>query len=75
MALDDRDVDITGRPLTKREQEVLEHIVDGRTNPEIAILVGIDRETVKFHTIRLFRKLDVESRVSAAVKAVRTGLV
>lgn len=72
---DDRDIDLAGRPLTKREQQVLAHIVEGRTNPQIAILIGIDQETVKFHTIRLYRKLDVECRVSAAVKAVRTGLV
>src|SRR5262245_58189759 len=36
-------------PLTTREQEVLEHIAAGRSNRQIASVLGISEHTVKFH--------------------------
>lgn len=60
-----------GRELTGREREVLRHVVDGRTNAEIGMLLGISEKTVEKHLDGIFKKLEVSSRVEAAVLAVR----
>ena len=59
------------RPLTPREIEVLRHVVDGKTNQEIAFALGISEKTVEKHLEGVFSKLGVTSRVEAAVYAVR----
>ncbi len=61
--------------LTDRELEVLERLVDGATNPEIAKALGITGHTVKSHVTHIFNKLVVDDRTQAAVRAVRLGLV
>jgi DNA-binding NarL/FixJ family response regulator len=55
--------------LTPREVEVLSHIADGLSNKEIATQLSITVRTVDFHVSNLLRKLDVISRVEAAVWA------
>jgi two-component system, NarL family, response regulator LiaR len=60
--------------LTERERAVLEHLVDGRTNPEIAAALGISKQTVKEHVSRLMEKLEASNRTQLAVSAVRRGL-
>lgn len=60
--------------LTPREMEVLGHIVKGKTNAEIGFELGISDKTVEKHLDGIYRKLDVSSRVEAAVLAVREGL-
>jgi DNA-binding NarL/FixJ family response regulator len=62
-------------PLTNRELEVLHLVVDGKTNQEIAIVLGISTKTVEKHLGEIFTRLGVASRVEAAVQAVRGGLV
>jgi DNA-binding CsgD family transcriptional regulator len=52
--------------LSEREAEVLAFIGDGKTGPEIAILLGIGHDTVRKHTSRVFEKLGVETRAAAA---------
>ncbi len=52
--------------LTKREQEVLEWIAEGKTNPEIALLLSISNRTVEKHCERIYEKLGVENRIAAA---------
>lgn len=64
-----------GTVLTKRELEVLKLLVKGKTNQEIAITLGISEKTVEKHLAGIFTKLQVSSRVEAAVYAVREGLV
>lgn len=54
-----------GVALTAREGEVLQWIVAGKTNPEIALILGISRWTVKTHVERILGKLGVENRTSA----------
>jgi CheY-like chemotaxis protein/DNA-binding CsgD family transcriptional regulator len=52
--------------LTAREAEVLYWIAEGKTNPEIAIILGASLNTVKKHANNLFAKLGVETRTGAA---------
>lgn len=61
--------------LTPREQEILRHIALGKSNKVIARELDISPDTVKLHVKNLLRKLDVSSRVSAAILATRHGLV
>lgn len=56
--------------LTRREREVLEHLVRGSSNRQIARSLGISERTVKNHLHGIFTKLDVSDRTSAAVKAL-----
>lgn len=58
--------------LTRREREVLEHLVRGNSNRQIARSLGISERTVKNHLHGIFTKLDVSDRTSAAVKALTT---
>jgi DNA-binding NarL/FixJ family response regulator len=61
--------------LTDRESEVLSHVVDGKTNREIGYALDISEKTVEKHLHSIYNKLDVRSRVEAAVLAVETGLI
>lgn len=61
--------------LTKREEEVLIYIVAGKNNFEIANNISVSVHTVKAHVSAIFDKMGVCSRVEAAVKALRDGLV
>ncbi len=61
--------------LTARELEVLEGVVRGERNKEIAARLGLSEPTVKTHLASIFGKLSVESRASAAVAAIERGLV
>jgi DNA-binding NarL/FixJ family response regulator len=63
------------RVLSWRELEVLEAVVDSKTNKEISILLKISEKTVEKHLENIYFKLDVSSRVEAAVMAVTDGLV
>jgi len=61
--------------LTPREQEVLELIVKGRSNREIAQELGITEGTVKCHVNVILGRLGVSARTQAAVVALQRGLV
>ena len=63
------------RDLTPRELEVLTQVVAGLTNAEIGYHFGISEKTVEKHLDGVYRKLNVSSRVEAAVLAVKEGLV
>lgn len=62
-------------PLTRREMEVLTHIVEGHTNKKIADDLEISYETVKEHVQHLLKKIGVTDRTQAAVWAIRTGIL
>ena len=55
--------------LTPRESEVLELISYGKTNPEIATILGISHRTVAVHASKIFVKLGTKDRVTAAMRA------
>ncbi len=60
--------------LSPREQEILRGIARGQSNKEIGRELGIAETTVKIHVQHVLRKLDVASRVQAAVIASANGL-
>ena len=62
-------------PLTRREQQVLELLVDGLTNREIAGRLVVEPDTVKDHVQSIIKKFGASDRTHAAVIAVRGGLV
>ncbi|HET9589169.1 MAG TPA: response regulator transcription factor [Anaerolineales bacterium] len=64
-----------GSELTSRELEVLRLVVEGKTNDQIGMDLGISVKTVENHLHAIFRKMGVISRVEAAVMAVRESLV
>ncbi|HEY2769688.1 MAG TPA: response regulator transcription factor [Solirubrobacteraceae bacterium] len=69
-------VGLDGREqLTRRERDVLELIVRGRSNKRIALELGIAEKTVKTHVGHLLAKLGVTDRTQAALLAVREGIV
>ena len=55
--------------LTEREREVLEHVARGKSNKVIAQALDISHNTVKLHVRHIMAKLDLGSRVEAAVFA------
>ncbi len=61
--------------LTSRELEVLNLVVEGKTNNQIGVALGISVKTVEKHLHTIFRKLGVVSRVEAAILAVQESLV
>lgn len=62
-------------PLTEREYEVLKHLVEGKSNTEIAKELIVSVHTAKAHVCSILQKMCVNDRVQAAVKAVKEGLV
>jgi NarL family two-component system response regulator LiaR len=61
--------------LSPRELDILRLVAEGYTNDEIATSLRCSEATIKTHLIHLFRKLEVHDRVSAAVAALRRGIV
>lgn len=61
--------------LTPREQEVLVHIAEGQTNPEIADKLVISVKTVDRHRENIMRKLNLHSRIDLVKYALRQGLI
>ena len=61
--------------LTDREREVLVLMADGLSNTEIAGRLFVSVGTVKDHVSAILAKLEVGSRVQAALLAQRTGLL
>ena len=60
----------TALGLTPREAELLSWVVQGKTNPEIGIILGIKLTTVKKHLESIFAKLGVENRTAAVTLAL-----
>ena len=61
--------------LSPREREILQFIARGRSNKEIARALDIAETTVKVHVQNVLRKLELPSRVHAALYAVEHGLI
>lgn len=73
--LSDRSSEEGRVPLTEREYEVLKHLVEGKSNTEIAKELIVSVHTAKAHVCSILQKMCVNDRVQAAVKAVKEGLV
>ncbi|MGI6250083.1 MAG: response regulator [Anaerolineaceae bacterium] len=65
----------SGIELTEREAEILNLVVKGYSNPEIAAGLFLSEGTVRNHMTVIFSKLGVQDRTQAAVKAIKFGLV
>jgi two-component system, NarL family, response regulator DegU len=63
------------RVITKREEEVLQLIVDGCSTPEVAERLYISQKTVKNHLASIYQKLDARDRTQAVLQAVRMGII
>lgn len=61
--------------LTQREREVLQHIVQGRSNKEIAVVLGLSANTVAVHRANLMQALGIHRTADLVVYAIRKGLV
>lgn len=61
--------------LTRREMDVLRLLGQGYSNRAIAMALGISEATVKTHVERVFRRLEVNDRTEAVVKALRLRII
>jgi DNA-binding NarL/FixJ family response regulator len=59
------------RTLTRRQQEVLVLLTQGRSNREIAGALGLSENTVKVHLVTLFKVLGVSSRTEALLAGLK----
>ena len=64
-----------GHGLTKRELEILRLVASGSSNSQMAKLLWVTEQTVKFHLSNIYRKLDVPNRTAASAKANSLGLL
>ncbi|MEO0948042.1 MAG: response regulator transcription factor [Cyanobacteria bacterium J06641_5] len=75
IAISTKDEAMETYPLTDRELEVLQLIVEGSSNADIAEKLYITVGTVKTHVRNILNKLCADDRTQAAVRALRSGLV
>ena len=61
--------------LTKRESEILRLTAEGHSNSELAKMLWVTEQTVKFHLSNIYRKLDVSNRTEASRWAMMHGLL
>jgi DNA-binding CsgD family transcriptional regulator len=64
---------LSSLPLTRRESEILAYVAVGKTNPEIAIILGISSRTVSKHVEHILERLGVETRTAAAASALEAA--
>jgi two-component system, NarL family, nitrate/nitrite response regulator NarL len=60
--------------LTERERQILDHLARGESNKTIARALDISHDTVKLHVRHILAKLNLSSRVEAAVFAVESRI-
>jgi DNA-binding NarL/FixJ family response regulator len=65
----------TANPLSPRELEVIQLVVDGLSNQEMADALGLSLRTVHAHVSNAMSKTDTSTRTQLAVHALRVGLV
>jgi two-component system response regulator DevR len=61
--------------LTRREREILQLVAEGHSNAQLARMLWVTEQTVKFHLSNIYRKLDVSNRTEASRWAQRNGLL
>src|SRR5438094_5482969 len=65
----------TGQQLTTRELEVLQLIVHGKSNKEIAAVLGLSANTIAVHRANIMQTLGIHNTAELVVYAIRHGLV
>ncbi len=68
-------VELVEPKLTRRELEILKLVSEGRSNRQVAELLWVTDQTVKFHLANVYRKLGVRSRFDAARWALEHGVL
>jgi DNA-binding NarL/FixJ family response regulator len=63
------------KTFSARQQQILNGLVEGKTNYQLASELGYSVSTIRHETMRIFRILGVDNRKSAAEIAVKYGLV
>ena len=61
--------------ISKREEEILLLMAEGKSNSQIAEELDISYHTVKTHISHILAKMEVRDRLGAVVKALRTGRI
>ncbi|WP_085034668.1 helix-turn-helix transcriptional regulator [Ensifer aridi] len=61
--------------LSPREKECILWVARGKSSWDIGIILGISENTVNFHVKNVMRKLNVNTRTVAAIKAVNFGII
>jgi DNA-binding NarL/FixJ family response regulator len=61
--------------LTRREREILQLLAEGHSNAQLAKLLWVTEQTIKFHLSNIYRKLNVSNRTEAAHWARVRGLL
>ena len=61
--------------LTRRELEILRLVAEGRPNREVAQILWVTDQTIKFHLANTYKKLGVRNRIEASHWAIARGLV
>ena len=69
------DASDTVASLTKRELEILQLVAEGHSNSQLARILWVTEQTVKFHLSNIYRKLGVGNRTEATRYAYRNGLI
>ncbi len=69
------DAESSAAALSTRELEVLQLIVHGKSNKEIAAVLGLSVNTVSVHRANIMQALDIHNTAELVVHAIRTGLV
>lgn len=64
-----------GKPLSAREREILDWVARGKSNSVIADILSISAGTVDTYLRRIYEKLGVSDRTSAAVRGIGMGLI
>lgn len=61
--------------LTNKQEQVLQELLDGRSNREIGEALTVSEETIKSHVAAILRHFEVQNRTQAVVAAARSGYV
>ena len=60
--------------LTPRELEILQLVIQGKTNRAIASEIGVSERTVEFHIDNIYTKIGARTRVIAGIWAIQHGI-
>ena len=67
--------EVSPDPLSARERQVIQLIVEGKSTRDVATMLGISVKTAESHRARLMQKLDIHETASLVRYAIRRGLV
>lgn len=65
---------MTSPQFSKKEKEVIKYLLEGKTNKQIAQILGISVRTVEFHLGNIYARLNTRSRTETVVKLTEMGL-